>query len=106
MKSTPIIEPFMRRLSDLRQEKQLSQRDVAASMNFPQSYLSRLENVQVDIRLSNFIDLARYLGVEVMLVPIELVPTVNTIIRSELVREDSRPRWQLASDADDDEAEF
>lgn len=100
-----IIGPLIRQLSALRQRKGLTQRDVAARMDFPQSYLSRLENVQIDMRLSNFVDLARFLGVEVMLIPTELIPTVNTIVGAEPVDEDSRPRWQLSSFPNANEAD-
>ena len=85
-------------LSQLRTERKLSQRQLAADLKLPQSYISNIENGKIDIGLSNFVELARYLGVEVMLIPLPLVHTVKAIVEpGEPGQVERKPLWAVDS---------
>jgi HTH-type transcriptional regulator/antitoxin HipB len=89
-------------LAKLRHEKRLSQRQMAIQLQMPQSHLSNIENGKTDPRLSNFVELARFLGSEVMLVPLDHVSVVNALIDPTTKNFDSRkPRWAFDSDEDE-----
>lgn len=95
-------QPLFQRLVELRQKKQLSQRQLAANLKLPQSYLSNVENGKFDIRLGTFLELARYLGVEVMLVPVSLVPTVTALIEPDSeVAVGRKARWAVEYEGDE-----
>ena len=48
----------------------------------PQAHISKIENAAVDLKLSSLVELARVLGLELMLVPRRLVPAVQTMTGS------------------------
>ncbi|MDZ7661644.1 helix-turn-helix transcriptional regulator [Thiohalophilus sp.] len=77
-----VVEDIARQLKAARLRKNLSQRDLAEKVGVPQSHISRIENGNVDIRVSSLIEFARVLDLELSLVPRKLVPTVQSIIRS------------------------
>lgn len=60
----------------------LSQRALGESVGLPQSHVSKIEGGAVDLKLSSLIELARALGLDVMLVPRKFVPAVQSIIRN------------------------
>ena len=85
----------------------LSQRELSARTGLTQAHISRIENAAVDVRLSNLIELARVLDLEMMLVPRPLAPAVRDIIRSHrspggppAARSRPRPAYRL----DDEDA--
>ena len=47
----------------------------------PQSHISKIENNQVDLRLSSFVAIANALGLQVALVPRKAMPAVQLIAR-------------------------
>jgi predicted transcriptional regulator len=57
-----------------------SQTTVARKAGTPQSNLSAIELGKVDPRLSSVQDIARALGMELVLVPTEVLPTVRALI--------------------------
>ncbi|TAM62293.1 helix-turn-helix domain-containing protein [bacterium] len=57
----------------------LTQSAVAESAGNSQNYYSKIEQGKLDPRLSTLQDVARALSLEVMLVPRELVDTVNAL---------------------------
>jgi hypothetical protein len=59
------------------------------------------ENGAVDLKLSSLIELARTLGLEVMLVPRKLVPAVEMLARGGGAKEPQRPAYGFAEDDDD-----
>jgi transcriptional regulator with XRE-family HTH domain len=69
-------------LKATRKEKRLSQRRLSAQVGFPQSHISKIESGAVDIKLSSLIELARVLGLEVILAPRKLLPAVQAVLRS------------------------
>ncbi len=65
-----------------RQARKLSQRELSAKAGVPQSHISKIENGGSDIRLSSLIELARALELELVLVPRQVLPAVQTVLRS------------------------
>lgn len=93
-----------RALKAARLAKGLSQQELSARTGLTQAHISRIENAAVNLRLSNLIELARVLDLEMTLVPRPLAPAVRDIIRSHRSGDDwpearSRPAYRL----DDDE---
>jgi transcriptional regulator with XRE-family HTH domain len=98
------IQSLLKQLAVLRQERKMSQRQLALSLGLTQSYISNVEKGKIDIGLSNFVQLARYLGVEVILVPKNLVPTVTAIVSPEnAISTNSVKKWAFEDDEDDDD---
>ena len=89
---TKMIDDITGALKARRQAKGLSQRELSARAGVPQGHISKIEAGAVDLRLSSLIDLARALGLEVMLVPRKHVPAVETILRGAAAR---RPAYTL-----------
>lgn len=68
------------RLKAARRARGLSQRALSDKAGLPQSHISRIENGAVDLKVSSLIELARTLGLELMLVPARHVPGVEALI--------------------------
>ncbi len=77
-------EYLARMLHRARKTKGLSQRLLGTMTAVPQGHISRIENGEVDIRVSSLIELARALDLEPMLVPRAAVPAVESIIQGSL----------------------
>lgn len=69
-------------LKNAREARGLSQRALSARSGAPQSHISKIENGAVDLRVSSLVELARVLGLELMLVPRKAAPAVQSIVRS------------------------
>jgi HTH-type transcriptional regulator / antitoxin HipB len=69
------------KLRAAREKKGFSQRAFGRSIGMPQSRLSRIENGVIDLQTSHLLELARALDLEVMLVPRQLVPMVDSLMR-------------------------
>ena len=80
MKHIDAIQPLIDSIAQARKAKKLTQADLGKRLGLPQSYISRLESGQLDIRLSGIVEIARYLGLEMMLVPVTMVPTVSSVV--------------------------
>jgi transcriptional regulator with XRE-family HTH domain len=76
------LEEIAKELKQARDNKGLSQRALSSLADVPQSHLSKVENGNVDIRLSSLIQIARALDLEVKLVPKKALPAVETVVRS------------------------
>ena len=76
------LEHIVGALKVAREEKGLSQRELSARAGVPQAHISKIENAAVDLKLSSLVELARVLGLELMLVPRRLVPAVQTMTGS------------------------
>jgi HTH-type transcriptional regulator/antitoxin HipB len=81
-----------------RTEQNLTQRALAAKLGIGQRQISDLERATVDVRLSTLENVARALGLELMLIPRPLISTVEAISRTG-TGEPGRPLYAL----DDDE---
>jgi transcriptional regulator with XRE-family HTH domain len=68
-------------LRQMRKKAGLTQKELGKKTGIPQSHISRIENGTVDIQTSSLVEIARVLGLELMLVPRELVPAVEGLTR-------------------------
>lgn len=75
------IEEIIQAIKQARKNKGLSQRALSAKAGLPQSHISKIEQGDVNIKISTLIDLARALDLEIKLVPRKLIPAVNSITR-------------------------
>ncbi len=92
-------------LKSAREKRGLSQRAFSREIGVPQSRISKIESGAVDLRTSNLLELSRALGLEVMLVPRQLVPAVKSVIdqtgKAGKDYETQRPLYQLDDEGDD-----
>jgi transcriptional regulator with XRE-family HTH domain len=98
MKYKSTIADVINSLVTARKSKKLNQSELGRRLRMPQSYVSRLESSQLDIRLSSLIGLARYLNLEIMLIPTALVPTVKSLISSGPAEKSDSPLYSLDDD--------
>jgi transcriptional regulator with XRE-family HTH domain len=92
----PTLRDLGRRLKRARQELNRTQREFATDSNYQQAQIARAEG-GADIRVSTLIELARALGLELMLVPRSLTPTIDALIQSDSPTEE-RPLYTLEKD--------
>lgn len=76
------VEHIGRAIKEAREAKGLSQRALAKSSGIPQSHISKIETVGVDLTLSSLQALTRALDLEFTLVPRKLIPAVSSLIRT------------------------
>ncbi|MYB88554.1 MAG: helix-turn-helix transcriptional regulator [Proteobacteria bacterium] len=69
-------------LKRAREAQALSQRTLSIQASVPQGHISKIENGTVDLRISSLVELARVLGLEIMLVPRKSVPAVQALVRN------------------------
>lgn len=77
---TAPIQPFIDTLKSAREAKKLSQQELAGRLGIPQSHLSKIEAGKVNIKLLSFVEMARHLDLEVMLIPRQDISLVKTMI--------------------------
>lgn len=82
------IQELISSLKAAREQKRISQHELANKVGVPQSHISKIENGNVNIRLSSFIQLARTLELEVLLVPRQDVTLIRSIINSKNAERD------------------
>lgn len=82
-----------KKITELRRKQELSQRELAKRLHVPQSYLSKVESGKLDMGLANFVDVVRYLGAEVMIVPASMVPIISAMMSSDGEGSQNHPRW-------------
>lgn len=75
------FQPITTELATARREAKLSQRALGKKIGLAQSHVSKIERGTVDPQLSNLLEIARSLGLELMLVPKRLVPAVRALTR-------------------------
>jgi transcriptional regulator with XRE-family HTH domain len=59
----------------------LSQRALGTKVGLAQSHISKIERAAVDPQVSNLMEIGRALGLELMLIPTQLVPAVQALQR-------------------------
>jgi transcriptional regulator with XRE-family HTH domain len=74
-------EQMVKELKAAREAKGLSQRALSELVGVPQSHISKIERGGVNLRLSSFVEIARALNLEVMLVPRKNLSAVRSITR-------------------------
>jgi transcriptional regulator with XRE-family HTH domain len=80
-KSTEKLGPIITALTAARHRGGLSQRALADKVGLAQSHISKIERGAVDPQISSLIEIARVLGLELSLVPTQLVPALGALIR-------------------------
>src|ERR1700676_819300 len=68
-------------LTAARRRAQLSQHALGAKVGLAQSHISKIERAAIDPQVSSLMEIARTLGLELMLVPAQLVPAVQALER-------------------------
>lgn len=99
------IKQLIGALKTTRKEKKLSQKKLAKKVGLPQSHISKIEAGRVNMKLGNFVEMARLLGLEVMLVPRGSLAVVKSWLASKKdlkQGEETRPLYTL--DEEDDHA--
>ncbi len=74
-------EEIIRRLRESREASGVSQRTLSARSGLTQSHISQIETGTLEPGLASFLQLARALDLELMLVPRKLVPAVQGILQ-------------------------
>lgn len=75
-------EHLFSQLRQVREDARISQRDLSQRTGLTQSHISQIESGKLEPGLSNFIELARALDLEPVLIPKKLLPAVTGIIRT------------------------
>jgi transcriptional regulator with XRE-family HTH domain len=75
------LHPLIAALAAARHRGGLSQRALANKVGLAQSHISKIERGAVDPQISSLIEIARVLGLELSLVPTQLVPALGALIR-------------------------
>ena len=101
-------EHIARELRAAREEKGLSQRELAGKTGVPQGHISKIENCTVDLRLSSLVALARALDLELALVHRKFLPAVKSLARGSFAdvfhdtgQQVPRPLYSLDGEDDD-----
>lgn len=76
------IPKLINALADARKVRAWSQRELAARLEMKQSQISDIEAGKRDIRISTFVEIARSLGLELVLIPRPLLPAVQYLLQS------------------------
>ena len=85
------MKDIIKSLKEIRKKKGLSQSELGTSVGLPQSHISHIESGNVDIRMSSLIEIGRCLDVELMLVPRDLVPSIQALLSGE---SSQQPAWR------------
>lgn len=73
------VEYIAAALKKARQNKGLSQRELAKLCGVPQSHISKIESNEVDLRISSLVSLSHALDLEIELIPRKAIPAVRSI---------------------------
>lgn len=71
---------LLKELAQIRKTSGLTQAELAKKLGVPQSSIARMETSSADVRLSRFVEMARVLDREIVLVPKELEMVVRALI--------------------------
>jgi transcriptional regulator with XRE-family HTH domain len=93
------LEGIAKTLRAAREQKGLTQRDLAQRTGLPQSHVSKIENATVDLQTSSLMELARVLDLELTLIPRSLIPAVQALQRESHSR--VAPAYRLDDDGED-----
>ena len=89
-------EDLIRAIRDRRTDAGISQRALAARSGLTQAHISQIETGTLEPGLSSFIDVARALDLEIVLVPKKFLPAVQGILR-QTSTEQSTPQEREAA---------
>jgi transcriptional regulator with XRE-family HTH domain len=80
MPSQATLSTLIRQIKNRRLSKGISQSELGKLAGMPQSQIARIENGGGDVRLSTFLEIARALDYEPVLVPKRLLPAITEVI--------------------------
>ena len=89
-------EDLIREIRDRRTDAGVSQRALAARSGLTQAHISQIETGTLEPGLSSFIDVARALDLEIMLVPKKFLPAVQGILRQTSTEQSSPQEGEAA----------
>ena len=76
------IERTIQTLKATRKSSGMSQRELSERSGVPQSQISRIESMDVNLTVASLSSLANALGLELALVPRKIIPTLRALTRS------------------------
>ena len=89
-------EDLIRQIRDRRTDAGVSQRALSARSGLTQGHISQIETGILEPGLSSFIDMARALDLEIMLVPKKFLPAVQGILRQTPTEQSSPQEGEAA----------
>ncbi|MEQ1788922.1 MAG: helix-turn-helix transcriptional regulator [Rickettsiales bacterium] len=90
------MDTIIEQLKTARQSLGMKQFELGKKLGLPQSHISKIESGQNDPRLSTIEDMARILEHELMIIPRQMIPHINALLRG---GETKKPRWTLDDEA-------
>lgn len=102
------IEKLAKQLIAARKEQGLSQQSLAQKLGMKQSQISDLEAGKRDMRVSTLIEVARALGLEMVVIPRPSLPAVSYLIRSSkldgnLAVEEQKAKYEIWEEDDENQ---
>lgn len=97
------IKHLILALKASRASQGLSQHTLADKVGIPQSHLSKIEQGGVNLKMASFLELARALGFEVMLVPRQHIAMVRAVVESKKTKAQDdvvKPAYELDNDTE------
>lgn len=76
------VSEFAKIFADRRESLHLLQSEVGKLIGAPQSYIARFESGRYDIRLSRFVEFARVLGLDVVVLPKSDAARLKTMLKA------------------------
>jgi transcriptional regulator with XRE-family HTH domain len=101
-------EDMQRELKKARTKRGWSQTELGRHIGLPQTHISGIETGRIVPRFDTLLDLARILGHDLLMIPRELVPAIQGIIRDhrhqekEPYEEEERPLYSIDKNDDDE----
>ncbi len=92
---TYALEDIGQSLKAARERRGLSQRALADAAGTDQARISKIENGDIDLRLSSLIDLARTLGLEVILAERHHLPAIKAMTREKAMDADPKRKAEF-----------
>jgi transcriptional regulator with XRE-family HTH domain len=89
-------EELVQAIKDRRTATHISQRALSGRSGLTQAHISQIETGSLEPGLSSFIDMARGLDLELVLVPKKLLPAVQGILRQTLAEQSSPQAGETA----------
>jgi len=99
------ITQITNRLRQARLDRAWTQTELGQRVGLNQKNVSRIEAGKQDLRTSTLVEMARAVGLELMLVPRAMVPAIESILRSSEMKEqvEERPLYGLYGENDEDD---
>jgi HTH-type transcriptional regulator / antitoxin HipB len=88
-------------IKDARAKRGWGQRELGAQVGLPQPHISGIESGEVVPRFDTLLDMVRVLNLDLLLVPRELVPAVQSLVRAQQEPDGSEERSLYAGGDED-----